>query len=178
MFGVPLVEYSRCPFFVANEALYFTVLTNPQLRSYIQDDYRQTCRGMAKELKRAINAIRDYTEPHLNSIILLGQITAPAPVWDDDPVWIIHGLMNKVAEELPKLKARARSPAGPRGDPIRRSVYIAMLRVWKELTGRLPAANNTTFHDFAHAALQSINSNATDNYNYEAATKTALKALK
>lgn len=178
IFGVPLVEYSRCPFFVANEALYFAVLTNPKLRFFLQHEYRQVCRNMAKEMKRAINAVRDYTGPHLNSLLLLNQITTTTVVRVDDPVWIVHGFLNKIETELPKLKAGARSPAGPRGDPLRRSIYIAMLKVWKELTGRLPATNNTTFHDLAHAALRSIDLEASDKYNYEAATKTALRALK
>lgn len=173
---MPMVEYSRCPFFVANEALYFEAVTSPHLRSYLQDGYRQTCRGMAKEVKRAINAIRDRTSPHLRSLKLLIQMTPKS--LREDPLWAIHDFINKIEDELPKLKARARSPAGPRGDPIRRSIYIAMLKVWKQLTGRLPATNNTTFHDFAHAALRSIDPNASAEYNYEAATKTALRSLK
>jgi hypothetical protein len=180
--GRPLVEYSRCPFFVANEALYFEAVTGPLYRSYLQNAYRQVCRGTAKDVERAINAIRDRTRPHLRSLRLLIPLrfaTSGTSLLElEDPLWVIHDFINKIEAYLPKLKAKARSPAGPRGDSVRRSIYIAMLRVWKELTGRLPAANNTTFHDFAHAALQSIDSNATDNYNYEAATKTALKALK
>jgi len=176
---LPLVDYSRCPFFVANEALYFEAVTSPQFLSYLQNEYRQVCRGMAKEVKRAINAIRDRTRPHLRSLGLLTMITLKTRTsLLEDPLWALHDYIEKMEAELPKLMAGARSSAGPRGDPVRRSIYIAMLRVWKELTGRLPAANNTTFHDLAHAALQSIDSNATDNYNYEAATKTALKALK
>jgi hypothetical protein len=96
----------------------------------------------------------------------------------NDPLWDVHHLVGKIEAELPKLKARAKSPAGPRGHPIRRSIYIAMSRVWKELTGHLPAKNNTSFHDFAHAALQSVDPNATDGYSFEAATKTALRSLK
>jgi hypothetical protein len=178
MFGVPLVEYSRCPFFVANEALFFAVLTNPKLRSYLQHVHRQVCRKIAKEMKRAINAVRDQIEPHLNELLVLNQITTTTIFRKDDPVWIVNGLIDKIAAELPKLVAEGKALTGPRGDPPRRSIYIAMLKVWKELTGHLPARNNTTFHDFAHAALLSIHPNATDNYSCEAATKTALKALK
>jgi hypothetical protein len=115
---------------------------------------------MTKELERAINVIRDCTRPHLDSIRLLLQINPR----QDNPVVKVHGIINEIEDELPKLRARARSHAGPRGDPLRRSIYIAMLKVWKELTGHLPARNNTTFHDFAHAAFQSIHPNATDNY--------------
>ena len=179
LWEIPMVEYSRCPFFVANEALYFEVVMSPQLRSYLQDEYRQTCRGMAKEVKRAINAIRDRTSPHLRSLKLLIQMTAGSGrSLLEDPLWAIHDFINKIEAELPKLKARARSPAGPRGDPLRRSIYIAMLKVWKEITGHLPATNNTTFHDFAHAALQCVDPSATEEYNFGAATKTALRALK
>lgn len=173
---VPLVEYSRCPFFIINEALFYEVLTGALFRSYLQEDYRQTCKDMAKEAKRAINAIRDCFEPHADSHLFLSQMDIVADKQGGDPVWAMLDYSKKMETELSKLIAGAKSSAGPRGNAVRRSIYITMLRVWKELTGRLPAKNNTTFHDLADAALRIIDPTTSMDYSAEAATNTAIEA--
>jgi hypothetical protein len=58
------------------------------------------------------------------------------------------------------------------------AVARAMVGAWRELTGRLPAKDNSTFHDLLLAAIATIFGHPANEPNLESATKKAVERIR
>jgi hypothetical protein len=71
-----------------------------------------------------------------------------------------------------------RSPRGRVGALHIQAVARAMAGAWRTLTGRLPAKDNSKFHELLHAATTTIFGHPAEEPNWESATRTAVKRIK
>jgi hypothetical protein len=74
--------------------------------------------------------------------------------------------------------ATGRSPRGRTGALHIQAVTRALAGAWRELTGRLPAKDNSKFHGLLDAAVGSIFGHPAKEPDWESATKTAVERIK
>jgi hypothetical protein len=72
----------------------------------------------------------------------------------------------------------SRSPRGRTGALHNQAVARAMALAWRQLTGRLPAKDNSKFHDLLLAAIASIFGHPVEEPNLESATRTAVDRIR
>jgi hypothetical protein len=79
----------------------------------------------------------------------------------------------------PQIPAKAnRSPRGRTGLLHNQAVARAMASAWRQLTGHLPAKDNSKFHELLLAAIASVFGHPVKEPNLESATKTALDRIR
>jgi hypothetical protein len=78
-----------------------------------------------------------------------------------------------------EIPAKAsRSPRGRTGALHNQAVARAMAHAWRQLTGRLPAKDNSTFHGLLGAAIASIFGHPVKEPDLESATRTAVDRIR
>jgi hypothetical protein len=69
-------------------------------------------------------------------------------------------------------------PRGRIGALHKQAVARTMALAWRQLTGRLPAKDNSKFHNLLMAAIATVFGHAADEPNLESATRTAVEHIR
>lgn len=106
---------------------------------------------------------------------------------DKDPAWEalleVHSAQALLKAALAKFQSLPSTlslpnPKGRTGALHIQALARATASAWRELTGRLPAKDNTRFHNLLSAAVATVFGDAAEELNLESATRTAVDRIR